>query len=118
MKPQRAKHLIWAAAFLLGLCAVLHSLAWPRTQAEFSLPSQPLAALLWFLLAVDWLTVAGLWLMGAAKGAAARPLLLLSLVVPVAVAVGLLLTYGPGFPPVYLQLAAAGLLLLGTLHLN
>ena len=112
-----AKNLIRAAAFLMFACAVLHSLAWTRASADFSPEVRRLAALLWFLLGIDWVVVAGLWVLGASQGVAARRLLLLSVVVPVAVAVGLILTIGPLFPPIYLQLGAAGLLLLGAFRL-
>ena len=112
-----AKNLIRMAAFLMFVCAVLHSLAWTRAYADFSPEVRQLAALLWFLLGIDWAVVAGLWVMGASQGVAARRLLLFSAVVPIAVAVGLILTIGPLFFPIYLQLGAAGLLLLGTFRL-
>ncbi|ROZ75095.1 hypothetical protein [Ramlibacter sp. WS9] len=118
MALKSGKYFIWAAAFLMFACAVLHSMAWMRAQGDFSPEARPLAALLWFLLGIDWAVIGGLWVLGASKGIAARPLLLLSVVVPVSVAVGLCLTIGPGFFPVYLQLGAAGLLLLGAFRLT
>ena len=111
------KHLIWLAAAMLLACAILHSLAWGRTQASFPPDARRMAALLWFLLAIDWVVFAILWSLGAGVGPAARPLLLVSLAVPIAVAIGLVMTLGPGFFAIYLQLAAAGLLLIGTLRL-
>lgn len=113
-----AKNLIRAAALLLFVCAVLHTLAWKRTQVDFAPEVRQMAALLWFLLGIDWLVIAGLWVVGAAQGVAARGQLLLSSVVPVAVAVGLVLTIGPHFFPIYLQLGAAVLLLLGAFRLT
>ncbi len=72
-----AKSLIRAAAFLMIVCAVLHSIAWTRANADFSPEVRQLAALLWFLLGIDWIVVAGLWIVGAGQGIAARRLLLL-----------------------------------------
>ena len=118
MPIMSGKNLILVAAFLMFACAVLHSFAWTRTQADFTPEVRQLAALLWFLLAIDWAVIAGLWVLGASQGVAARPQLLLSSVVPIAVAIGLCLTIGPRFFPVYLQLGAAGLLLLGAFRLT
>ena len=112
------KLLIWLAAAVLLACALLHSLAWARTQASFPPDARRMAALLWFLVAIDWVVFAGLWGLGASVGPAARPLLLASSVVPVAVAIGLVLTLGPGFFAIYLQLAAAALLLTGSVRLT
>jgi hypothetical protein len=99
------------------LCAILHAFAWTSTRARFPAESQSLAALLWFLLAIDWFVLGGLWFMGATGGAAMRPLLLLSSIVPVAVAIGLCLAVSPLFFPVYLQLGAAVLLIVGALRM-
>ena len=112
------KHLIWLAAAVLLACALLHSLAWPRTQASFPPDVRRMAALLWFLLMIDWVVFAVLWGLGANVGPAARPLLLASAAVPVSVAIGLVFTLGPGFFAIYLQLAAAALLLIGTARLT
>ncbi len=111
------RNLIWAAAAVQILCALLHSLAWPRIQEMFPGDARRMAMLLWFLLAIDWVVFSVVWGLGAAAGPVARPLLLASAVVPVAVAVGLVLTLGPAFFAVYLQLAAAALLLTGALRL-
>ena len=113
-----AKNLIRAAALLMFLCAVLHTLAWKRAQVDFAPEARQMAALLWFLLGIDWVVISGLWAIGAAQGAVARTQLLLSSVVPIAVAIGLVLTIGPRFFPVYLQLGAAGLLMLGAMRLT
>ena len=43
------RHLIWAASALLLACALLHSLAWTRTQPVFGANGERMAALLWFL---------------------------------------------------------------------
>jgi hypothetical protein len=116
MAIMSTKNSIRAAAFLMFACSILHLLAWARAQLGFSPEVRQLAALLWFLLGIDWAVIAGLWVLGASQGVAARRQLLLSAVVPISVAVGLVLTIGPFFYPVYLQLGAAGLLLLGALR--
>ncbi len=74
-----------------------------------------MAALIWFLLAIDWLVIASLWVLGASQGIGARLSLLLSTIVPIAVAIGLGLTVGPLFFAIYLQLSAALLVILGAL---
>jgi hypothetical protein len=112
------KYLIRGAAFMMLVCAVLHSLAWARVQADFAAGGRATAALVWFLLAIDWLVVAGLWMLGASQGTAARWSLLVSSIIPIAVAVGLLVTFGPRFFPVYLQLSAAVLVIAGALSLG
>ena len=112
------KHMVWAGAgFLLG-CGILHLLAWSKAQAGFSPDSRPIAALIWFLLGLDWFVFAAMWCFGAAIGPQARPMLLISAVIPVAVVIGLCFTLGPRFYAVYLQLAAAGLLVVGSLRLS
>jgi len=60
-----------------------------------------MAALIWFLLAIDWLVIASLWVLGASQGIGARLSLLLSTIVPIAVAIGLGLTVGPLFFAIY-----------------
>src|SRR3981189_4012099 len=77
--------------------AVLHSLAWTRVQADFAPAGRAMAALVWFLLSIDWLVIAGLWVLGASQGTGARASLLLSAIIPIAVAVGLCMTLGPRF---------------------
>ena len=111
-----SKYMIRGGALLLVACAVLHCLAWGRTQAIFAPAGRPMAALIWFLLAIDWLVIASLWvLLGASQGIGARLSLLLSTIVPIAVAIGLALTVGPLFFAIYLQLSAALLVILGAL---
>ena len=112
------KHMVWGGAGVLLASGVLHSLAWSKVQVGFSPDSRPLAALIWFLLAFDWLVFAAIWCVGAAIGPRARPMLLISASIPVAVVIGLCLTFGPGFYAVYLQLIAAGLLVVGSLRLS
>jgi len=112
------KYMIWGAAFLLIACAVLHSLAWTRVQADFAPAGRSMAALVWFLLAIDWLVIAGLWVLGASKGTGVRAWLLLSSIVPIAVAIGLVVTLGPRFFAIYLQLSAAALVIAGALRLG
>ncbi len=111
------KHLIWLASAVLLTCTLLHTQAWSKNQSMFAPSTSRVVALLWFLLAIDWAVLAALWVLGANFGAPARPLLLISAVVPSAVAIGLVITFGPGFYPIYLQLAAVVLLLVGTLRL-
>jgi hypothetical protein len=113
-----SKYLIRGGALVLIACAVLHSLAWTHVQGDFAPAERPVVALVWFLLAIDWLVVAGLWVLAASQGRAARWSLLLSTIIPIAVAVGLCLTLGPGFFPIYLQLSAAALVIAGALYLG
>jgi hypothetical protein len=113
-----SKYMIWGAAFLLIACAVLHSLAWMRVQADFASAGHAMAALVWFLLAIDWLVIAGLWVLGAAQGTGARASLLLSAIVPIAVSIGLVLTLGPRFFAIYVQLSAAALVIAGALRMG
>ena len=113
-----SKYMIRGGALLLVACAVLHCLAWGRTQAIFAPAERPMAALIWFLLAIDWLVIASLWVLGASQGTGARWSLLLSSVIPIAVAVGLCLTVGPRFFPIYLQLSAAALVIAGALYMG
>ena len=113
-----SKYMIRGGALVLVACAVLHSLAWTRVQANFGPAGSPMAALVWFLLSIDWLIIAGLWVLGASQGTAARCSLLLSSVIPIAVAVGLCLTVGPRFFPIYLQLSAAALVIAGALYMG
>jgi hypothetical protein len=110
-----SKYMIRGGALLLVACAVLHCLAWGRTQAIFAPAGRPMAALIWFLLAIDWLVIASLWVLGASQGIGARLSLLLSTIVPIAVAIGLGLTVGPLFFAIYLQISAALLVILGAL---
>jgi hypothetical protein len=113
-----SKYLIRAGAFVLVACAIFHSLAWTRVQADFAPAGRAMAALVWFLLSIDWLVIAGLWVLGAAQGTAARWSLLLSTIIPIAVALGLCLTVGPRFFPIYLQLSAAVLVIAGALYMG
>ncbi len=112
-----ATNLIRGAAVLILLCAILHSLAWTTTRMRFPADGQSLVALVWFLLAIDWVVLGGLWLIAASGGAAMRPLLLISSIIPFAVAIGLCLVISPYFFAVYLQLGALLLLVTGTLRL-
>ncbi len=111
-----AANLIRGAAALMILCAILHSLAWTTTRLRFPVEDRALVALVWFLLAIDWTILGGLWLIAASGGGTMRPLLLLSAVVPLAVAVGLCVVISPFFFAVYLQLGALLLLVAGTLR--
>ena len=113
-----SRHMIRGGAFLLTACAVLHSLAWARIQADFAPAGRAMAALVWFLLAIDWLVIAGLWVLFASQGTAARSSLLLSTIIPIAVAFGLCLTLGPRFFAIYLQLSAAALVIIGALYMR
>jgi hypothetical protein len=114
-----SKYMIRGGALVLVACAVLHSLAWTRVQADLAPPAgRAMAALVWFLLAIDWLVIAGLWLLGASQGTGARWSLLLSSVIPIAVAVGLCLTVGPRFFPIYLLLSSAALVIVGALYMG
>ena len=113
-----SKSMIWVAALLLAACALLHSLAWARIQANFTPEGRPMAALTWFLIAIDWLVIAGVWVLGARQGAAARPMLLLSAIVPIAVTIGLYMTLGPSFFAIYLQLSAGVLVAAGAFTLR
>ena len=115
-----SRYLIWGAAFLLIACAVLHSLAWMRVQADFAPAGagRAMAGLVWFLLAIDWLVIAGLWVLGASQGTGARASLLLSAIIPIAVAVGLCMTLGPRFFAIYVQLSAAALVVTGALGMR
>src|SRR5258706_4702735 len=102
-----AKNLIRIAAFLMFVCAVLHSLAWTRAVADFSPEVRQLAALLWFLLGIDWAVVAGLWVLGASQGVGARRLLLLSAVVALSPGGGVVPARGPPLLPLYPPLSSA-----------
>ena len=113
-----AANFVRLGAVLMILCAVLHMLAWSKTRAQFPAEAQGLAALLWFLLAVDWTVVGALWLLAAQSGPALRSFVMISAIVPVAVAIGLILTLGPAFFPVYLQLGAALLAIAGAFRLS
>src|ERR1700730_14332086 len=113
-----SKYLIRGGAFLLIACAVLHSLAWTRVQADFGPAGRSMAALVWFLLAIDWLVIAGLWVLGASQGTGVRASLLLSAIIPIAVSIGLIVTLGPRFFAVYLQLSAAALVIVGALRMG
>ena len=113
-----SRYMIWGAAFLLIACAVLHCLAWMRVQADFAPAGRAMAALVWFLLAIDWLVIAGLWVLGASQGTGARASLLLSAIIPIAVSIGLFLTLGPRFFAIYVQLSAAALVIAGTLGMR
>jgi hypothetical protein len=112
------KYMIWGAAFLLTACAVLHSLAWTRVQADFGSAGRSIAALVWFLLAIDWLVIAALWVLGASQGTGVRAWLLVSTIIPIAVSIGLVLTLGPRFYAIYLQLSAAALVIAGALRMG
>jgi hypothetical protein len=113
-----SKYLIRGGAFVLIACAVLHSLAWTRVQADIAPAGRAMAGLVWFLLSIDWLVIAGLWVLGAWQGTGARWSLLLSSIIPIAVALGLCLTVGPRFLPIYLQLSAAALVIVGALYIG
>jgi hypothetical protein len=113
-----SKYLIRLGALVMIACAVLHSLAWTGIQADLGSKSRATVRLAWFLLTVDWLVIAGLWLLATSKVSGPRWLLLLSSVVPISVAVGLLLIVGPRFPPIYLQLCAAALVIVGALNMG
>lgn len=113
-----SRYLIWGAAFLLLVCAVLHSVAWMRVQADFAPAGRPMAALVWFLLAIDWLVIAGLWVLGASQGTGARASLLLSAIIPIAVAIGLCMTLGPRFFAIYVQFSAAALVIAGAMGMR
>jgi hypothetical protein len=113
-----AANLIRAAAVLLILCALLHTIAWGRTRARFAGEQRSMAAMLWFLLAIDWLVLGLVWLFAATGGPQMQPLLLVMAAVPIAVAIGLCVAVSPLFPPVYLQAAAAVLLIAGALKLS
>ena len=112
-----ATNLIRSAAALLILCAILHSVSWKATRERFPAKEKAFAAVLWFLLAIDWVVFGCLWLIAASGGVAMQPFLLLSSVIPLAVTAGLCLTAGFTFFPMYLQLGAFLLLVAGTLRL-
>jgi hypothetical protein len=112
------KHLIWLAAGLLALCGVLHLLAWRTVRGGFTVATEPLAGLIWVLLAVDWVVLASLWVLGAGLGQRARPLLITSAIVPASVAIGLVITEGALVFPIYLQLSAVILIVTGALLLH
>jgi hypothetical protein len=111
-----SKYLIRLGALVLIACAVLHSLAWTHMQADLGSKSRATVRLTWFLLTIDWLVIAGLWLLASSQLRGARWSLLLSSVVPISVAVGLFPIVGTRFPPIYLQLCAAALVIVGALN--
>jgi hypothetical protein len=113
-----ATNLIRGAAVLLILCAVLHTISWRTTRARFPGEERSMAALLWFLLGIDWLVLGLVWVFAATGGPQMQPLLLVTAAVPIAAAIGMCVAVSPRFPPVYLQTAAAGLLIAGALKLS
>jgi hypothetical protein len=113
-----AANLIRLAAVLLFLCAVLHTISWGSTRARFPGEERSMAALLWFLLGIDWLVLGLVWLFAARGGPQMQPLLLVTATVPIAAAIGMCVAVSPRFPPVYLQTAAAVLLIAGALKLS
>jgi hypothetical protein len=113
-----AANLIRGAAVLLILCGVLHTISWRTTRARFLGEERSMAALLWFLLGTDWLVLGLVWLFAATVGRQVQPLLLVTAAVPIAVAIGLCVAVSPRFLPVYLQTAAAVLLIAGALKLS
>jgi hypothetical protein len=113
-----APNLIRGAAVLLILCAVLHTIGWRSTRARFPGEERSTAALLWFLLGIDWLVLGLVWLFAATGGPQLQRLLLVTAAVPIAVAIGMCAAVSARFPPVYLQAAAAALLIAGALKLS
>jgi hypothetical protein len=113
-----AANLIRIAAVLIILCSALHTVSWRSTSARFPGKERSLAALLWFLLGIDWLVLGLVWLFAAAGGPQMRPLLLVTAAGPIAAAIGMCVVISPRFPPVYLQTAAAVLLIAGALKLS
>ena len=77
-----------------------------------------MARLLWFLLGIDWLVLGLLWLVAATGGLRMQPLLLVTAAVPIAAVIGMFVAVSPRFPPVYLQAAAATLLIAGAIRLS
>lgn len=77
-----------------------------------------MAALLWFLLGIDWLVLGLVWLFAATGGPQMQSLLLVTTAVPIAATIGMCVEVSPRFPPVYLQAAAAVLLIVGALKLS
>jgi hypothetical protein len=56
--------------------------------------------------------------LGASQGTGVRASLLLSAIIPIAVAVGLCMTLGPRFFAIYVQLSAAALVVTGALGMR
>jgi hypothetical protein len=113
-----AASLIRIAAVLLILCSVLHIVSWRSTRARFPGEERSMATLLWFLLGIDWLVLGLVCLFAATGGPQMQPLLLVTAAVPITVAIGMCVAVSPRFPPVYLQAAAAALLIAGALKLS
>lgn len=113
-----SQYLIRLGALILIACAVLHSLAWTRVQADLESKSRGMMRLAWFLLTIDWLVIAGLWLLASSQPRGARSSLILSAVVPLSVAAGLIPIVGIRFPAIYLQLGAAALVIAGALNMG
>ena len=113
-----APNLIRVAAALLILCAAMHTSGWRSTRARFPGEQRSMAALLWFLLGIDWIVLGLVWLFAATGGRPMQPLLLATAAVPIAVAIGMAATVSARFPPVYLQATAAALLIAGALKLS
>src|SRR5260370_4842693 len=63
-----SKYLIRGGALVLVACAVLHSLAWTRVQADFAPAGGATGALVWVFLSVRFLVSAGRVAFGAAPG--------------------------------------------------
>lgn len=115
----KARTLLWIASAMLAATALMHATAWGFVRTQFSGDGLEIARLLWFTLAADWILVAGLWFAAGYGGAGLlRPLVMISILIPLAAAVGQFVTLGPSFFGLYLLVLASAIAIIGAVRLG
>jgi hypothetical protein len=114
-----ARTFLAAGALLLILTAAVHSLGSSMVSGWLEGERRSILMAAWFLLAVDWIVVALVWLYCARRASRSlAPIIYLTGLVPAATAVALLIAVGPAFFGIWMLVGALILAAVGAARLH
>jgi hypothetical protein len=111
--------LLALAALLLFATAAFHASGGAMVSSWLDGDRGAILRLLWYVPTIDWAVIGLLWLFVAWRGdARSAPLVWISAIVPLAVAIMLARAVGPGFPGIWMLTGAVLLAVAGSFRLR
>ncbi len=114
-----ARIMLGLASALLLATAAFHSSGGAMVSGWLEGEKGSILRLLWFVPAIDWAVVALIWAFAAWRPERRlAPLIWLSAIIPLSVAIMLIAAVGPAFPGIWMLLAAVALAATGAARLR
>ena len=116
---KQARILLALAALLLLATALFHGSGIGMVSSWLGGERGRILRMLWYLPAIDWTVIAAIWGYAALRpDRNLRPVIWLTAIVPLLVALMLIAAVGGGFPGIWMLLGAVGLAIAGTIHMR